>query len=331
MTIVLVVVGLISALAVLTFIGTKLIEHKFPAVGEIVTVPGGAVHVVETAPKGPQRGVVLLVHGASGNFADLHEALADRLADEGFRCFAVDRPGHGWSMRFERRAKFWPQSQARMLRAALEAKGVSSAYVVVHSLGGVLGLALTLEAPKFVRGLLLLSPVSHPWPGGVSYYYSLAAAPFLGSLFRHLLVMPIGFAAMSKSLSGVFSPGAVPPNYVRRTRLPLMLRPRHFQANATDVVDAYENVVALSHRYNDISVPTAVLTGDKDAIVYAHIHSEGCKRDIAGATLTVLPSVGHSPHYADPEAVIATFLDLVRRSEPTAILDRQITHLSRSR
>jgi pimeloyl-ACP methyl ester carboxylesterase len=97
-------VGLAAAAAGLlgfTALVSRVIEARFPPVGERVTAGprGAAVHVVERPPSAPERGAVLLVHGASGNFADLEVALGDRLAALGFRVLAVDRPGHGWSER----------------------------------------------------------------------------------------------------------------------------------------------------------------------------------------------------------------------------------------
>ena len=98
---ILVYLGLVAgALALFTLAMSKQIEARFPPVGDLVNVGPGAIHVVETAPEGPERGAVLLVHGASGNFADLHVALTGRLTALGFRVFSVDRPGHGSTKRF---------------------------------------------------------------------------------------------------------------------------------------------------------------------------------------------------------------------------------------
>jgi alpha-beta hydrolase superfamily lysophospholipase len=93
-------VGLAAAavgLTIFTALASHIIEARFPPVGERITAgPRGlAVHVVERPPKASERGAVLLVHGASGNFADLDFALGERLAALGFRVVAVGRPGHG--------------------------------------------------------------------------------------------------------------------------------------------------------------------------------------------------------------------------------------------
>jgi pimeloyl-ACP methyl ester carboxylesterase len=303
-----------AGLLLFTSFHSRRIEARFPPVGELVESGAGAIHVVERAPDGPERGAVLLVHGASGNFADLSVALADRLAALGFRVFAVDRPGHGWSARLSAGPASSPAGQALAVRTALERRGVGTAIVVVHSLAGVLGLAMALEAPDFVRGLVLVAPVSHPWPGGVSWYYTLAASRALGPLFRRLIVLPAGLAIMSAAVRGVFEPNPTPHDYVARTRLPLVLRPGHFKANAEDVVALEAHVAALSPRYGAIAAPTAIVTGDSDGIVYAHIHSAGCARDIPGATLTRLPSIGHSPHHSAPESVVAAILEVDERA-----------------
>ena len=51
-----------------------------------------------------------------------------------------------------------------------------------------------------------------------------------------------------------------------------------------------------------------------DGVVYAKIHSAGCARDVPGATLTVLPGVGHSPHHSAPDSVVAAILEVEARA-----------------
>jgi pimeloyl-ACP methyl ester carboxylesterase len=315
--------GWLALAALLCFIGASLaftawavrrIEARFPPVGDLVDCGDGAIHIVERPALGPERGTIVLAHGASGNHADMLAALGERLAALGFRTLAVDRPGHGWSARHGGRKLSSPALQAGVLRAALARRGVTNAIVVAHSWAGVLGLAMALDAPEFTSGLVLLAPVSHPWPGGVGWHYELASKPVFGWLFRHLIVVPAGLMAMKGGVASVFAPGLPPANYIERTKLPLMLRPAHFLANAEDVADLKPFVSAMAPRYGAIRTPTAIVTGDSDGVVYTHIHSLGCARDIPGATLTMLSGVGHSPHYAAPDRVIAAILAVERRA-----------------
>jgi pimeloyl-ACP methyl ester carboxylesterase len=306
--------GIGVALFVFTAWRARRIEARFPQVGESVDAGEGMLHLVERAAVGRERGVVLLVHGASGNHADMMVALGGRLAARGYRAIAVDRPGHGWSGRRDGRRSSSPGRQAALIRAALAGRGIMQAIVVVHSWAGALGLAMALQAPGFTRALVLLSPASHPWPGGVDWRYNLAVRPVLGWLLRHLVVLPVGLLSMRGGVASVFAPNRSPADYIEATKLPLVLRPAHFLANAEDVVDLKPFVEKLTPRYGQIRAPTTIVTGDADSVVYTHIHSLGCARDIPGATLTVLEGIGHSPHHSAPDRVVEAICEVDRRA-----------------
>ena len=314
MTAALWLLSLIAALAAFTAVETRRIEARYPPTGERVPVGGGTIHALDRPAEGEERGAVLLIHGASGNAADLFAALAERLSAQGLRVLSLDRPGHGWSDRIGEDAVSSPIVQAGALRRAAEALGVNEAVVAVHSLGGVTGLAMALEHPDFVRALVLIAPVSHPWPGGVAWYYRLGAHPLFGPPFRRLVALPAGMARMRAGVANVFAPNPAPQNFIEATRLPLMLRPLHFRANCEDVAHAEAAVAALSPRYGAIRAPTEIVTGDSDGVVAAHIHSTGCARDIPGARLTTLERVGHSPHHVEPRRIVEIILDAERRA-----------------
>jgi len=310
----LVVALVLLALALFTQWQTRRIERRHPPAVRFVETEGGVIHVVEKPAEGGERGCVLLLHGASGNQADMMLALQAPLAALGFRVLAVDRPGHGWSSRILGRSAAAPARQARLAFAALAQLGVTRSIVVGHSFAGTVALALALEAPEFTRALVLLAPVSHPWPGGVDWRYRLSATRGVGWAFRQFIVMPFGLLLLPSGLRSVFEPNQTPADYQRLTGLDLMLRPRQYRANAEDVVDLKPYVIEQARRYGEIKAPTEIVTGDKDGVVYTHIHSVGCARDIGEANLTTLAGVGHAPHHSATDAVIAAILSAERRA-----------------
>ncbi|HTR14653.1 MAG TPA: alpha/beta hydrolase [Roseiarcus sp.] len=310
--------ALIAALFAFTAFATARIEARCPAVGEMADAGGGAIHVIERQASGEERGAVLMIHGASGNAADMSVALAHELSRLGFRVLSVDRPGHGWSDRFGCGSPSWPARQAEAIRRAAEALGVREAVVVAHSLGALAGLAMALDQPDFVRALVLIAPVSHAWPGGVAGYYTVGAKPVLGAPLRWLVALPIGLALMGRAVKSVFAPNLPPADFIEATRLPLVLRPPHFRANAEDVATAKAAAIALVPRYPAIRATTEIVTGDMDSVVSAAIHSEGCARDIPGARLTILEGVGHSPHHAATPRVVDAILEAERRARQQA-------------
>jgi pimeloyl-ACP methyl ester carboxylesterase len=301
----------------LSFWQGRRLEALYPPQGRFIEVDGVRLHYVETLPEGPPRGTVLLIHGASGNERDVRLPLAAPLAAQGLRVISIDRPGHGHSGR-GLDAPASPAAQARMLRAAAQALGAPRVIVVGHSLAGALASNLAIDHADFVAGLVLLAPVTHPWPGGIALYYRLAASPVAGWLFSHSIATPIGLLLLDEGVRSVFSPQAPPDDYAARTGVALALRPQTFRANAQDVDALYDFVTAQSTRMGRITAPVAIVAGDRDSVVLTNIHSRGSALAIPGAVLTILAGVGHSPHWSAPQASVDAILEVAQRARSLA-------------
>lgn len=306
--------GLAAAGFVATQVGARAIEARWPATGRFVEVDGRRIHVQIREAEGARRGDVVLIHGASGNSADMMVPLAGPLTKAGFRVFAPDRPGHGWSERADDDAASSPARQAAVLRAALSRLGVTRASVVGHSWGATVAAALALDHVEFVQGLALLAPVALEWPGGVSWYYDVAATPVLGRLFAETLALPFGWLALKGGVASVFAPQAAPDDFIDATGVALVLRPDIFRANASDVASLKPYVRVQGPRLAEIAAPTVIVTGDHDSVVYTHIHTDGAMALIKGAKRIDLPGVGHSPHHAAPDAVAAAIVAVAERA-----------------
>ena len=164
---------------------------------------------------------------------------------------------------------------------------------------------LALDHTDVTGAILQLAAVTHPWPGGAISWYYHPAASFLGWLFTRTLAIPFGWLFVDATTAAVFAPQRPPPDYADAARIPLVLRPPVFQANAQDVAGLHAAVAEQSRRYRDIRIPATVIGGDADRIVWTDLHSRSFARDVAGAKLVVLPGIGHMPHHAMPELVAA--------------------------
>jgi pimeloyl-ACP methyl ester carboxylesterase len=193
-------------LAALTAIGTVAIERQYPPQGRFVDVAGGRLHVLERGK--PDAPVVVLLHGASGNLQDVNAALGAPLAAR-YRVIMIDRPGHGWSDR-PGGDDASPARQAVLIAQALEKLGVAHAIIVGVSWSGALATSYALAFPQRVAGLVLLAPVSHPWPGGIAWNYRLASMPVLGPLFVRTVLMPLAYPIMDGLVRAAFAPQPMP-------------------------------------------------------------------------------------------------------------------------
>jgi pimeloyl-ACP methyl ester carboxylesterase len=296
----LVLVGLLLAAA--TAVGTYAIERAYPPAGRFVAVTGGRLHVLEL---GVADGMpVVLLHGASGNLQDMRLALGDLLAKR-HRVILIDRPGHGWSDRPGGDEDISPNRQAALIGEALDRLGARRAIIVGHSFAGAVVTAFALAYPDRVAGLVLLAPATHPWPGGIAWFYSLTATPVIGPLFARTVALPAAFPLLDALCRTVFAPQPMPHAYPRQAAIPLLLRPSVFVANARDVAGLWDSVTRQAPRYGEIAAPTVIITGDRDTIVSPEIHSRELAATLPHATLIVLPGVGHAVQHVAADVVAA--------------------------
>lgn len=280
------------------------IAAAYPPVVTFVDVGGFDMHVVHVPrPAEADLPPLVFVHGASGNLRD--QMLPFRKQFEGrAEMLFIDRPGHGWSERGGHENDT-PDGQARALAAAMKAAGIERAIVVGHSFGGAIAASFALEFPHMTAGLVFLAPATHPWPGGVAWYYHVTAAPVVGWVFANTLAVPAGLSLIDTAVTAVFAPNPAPATYRADTAADLVLRPTAFRANATDVARLKPYVERIAPRYREIAAPTVIITGDSDAIVLAHIHSAGLARDIPGAELVTVEGLGHKPDFAATALAVA--------------------------
>ncbi|MER8806517.1 alpha/beta fold hydrolase [Mesorhizobium australicum] len=296
--------ALVLALVGVTRAGSWLIERRGPSVGAFADINGARIHYVHIpAPANADLPPIVFIHGASANLKDQMLPLRPLLEGRAEMLF-FDRPGFGWSGRGPGNNED-PSAQAATIAALMDRLGITKAIIVGHSFGGVVTAAFGCEHADKTLGLVFLAPATHPWPGGAtSWYYDLTTIPVIGRLFSETLTYPAGSLRMADATTCVFSPNKVPENYLAATSIPLVLRPSAFRANATDVAGLYRYALGAAPHYKEITAPTVVISGDRDKVVYARIHSLGLVRDIPGAELVWVHNLGHKPDWIASDLVV---------------------------
>ncbi|MBU4528248.1 MAG: alpha/beta hydrolase [Hoeflea sp.] len=300
---ILALVLLLAALVAWTQVKAREIEALYPPIGEMIDVGDYRLHAVHIPrPDTADLPALVFIHGASGNLRDQLIPFRSKFEGRAEMLF-IDRPGHGWSDRGGSENNT-PDGQANAIIRAMQAKGISSAIIIGHSFGGAIAASLALGHPEMTAGLVFLAPATHPWPGGIAWYYGLTSTPLIGPLFAHTFAVPAGLSRLESGSACVFAPNPKPDDYVTQTAPALVLRPEAFRNNAIDVHNLQPYATRVAPRYSEITAPTVIITGDSDSVVLAHIHSEGLARDIPGAELIWIRNLGHKPDHVTTDLAI---------------------------
>jgi pimeloyl-ACP methyl ester carboxylesterase len=302
---------IIAALALITRLFRWRVERRYPPVGRLVRIGTDDLHVLEAGEGAP----VVLIHGASSNLREWTASIFDEVAAR-HRAVAIDRPGHGWSTRRAGNAHD-PRVQARLINGVIRDLGIERPVIVAHSWAGAVALAHALDYPEETGGILFLSGVSHPWPGGVGWEHEAGAVPVIGRMLSWTVVTPGFLVRADAAIRNVFRPNAVPAGYGEAAATALYARPATFLANAQDLTRLKPIVAEMARDYHTIRAPLVALTGDSDRVIYTDLHTPPLVGKVPGARLEVLNGVGHMPHHVAPDTVLAAINDLVRERTET--------------
>ncbi|WP_169804500.1 alpha/beta fold hydrolase [Sphingomonas pituitosa] len=272
-------------------------EAQNPPQGRFVDVDGVRLHLVDRG----SGSTVVLLHGNGVSLGDfIASDVLDRLVMT-HRVIAIDRPGFGHSSRPRGRA-WTPAAQAALFAKALDTLGIESAVVVGHSWGAMVALALALDHPEKVAGLVLMSGYYYPTVRGDVAPAGLAAVPLAGDVLAHTVSPLVAAATGPAVVAASFAPAPVSPKFERFPKA-LALRPSQLRAASAEAAMMVPAAASLSRRYEDLDMPIAILAGAGDRIAWPSRHAERLARALPTATLRLIEGEGHLFHYAQPDAV----------------------------
>jgi pimeloyl-ACP methyl ester carboxylesterase len=216
---------------------------------------------------------------------------------------AFDRPGFGYSER-PRGIAWTPAAQADLLAGALERMGIEQAVVVGHSWGSMVALALALDHPRLVQGLVLVSGYYFPTPRTDVAFFAPPAIPVIGDVLRCTIAPLIGQLIKNSVIRKVFAPQRVPRRFSAEFPTALSLRPGQIRASLGELALMVPSAAANAPRYMDLSIPVTIMAGTADRISDPHRQSARLHETIRHSHLILLPGVGHMVHHVAPDEVV---------------------------
>jgi pimeloyl-ACP methyl ester carboxylesterase len=272
-------------------------------------VDGARLHYID---RGQGRSVAF-IHGNGAMVEDfLISTVIERTA-RSYRAVAIDRPGFGHSERPNGR-RWTATAQASLLLQAIRALGLDRPIIVGHSWGTLVALAMALDHPRHVSGLVLVSGYYFPTPRTDALLFSPPAIPFLGKVLSHTLAPIIGEAVAPRLMTKAFAPQGIPPRFRREFPVALTLRPAQIRAFSEDASHMVGAAQGLCARYPAIFPPTAILAGDADQIVDFR-QAQRLHGELPGSQLEILRGGCHMVHHIAPERIVRA-IDTIAEESP---------------
>jgi pimeloyl-ACP methyl ester carboxylesterase len=170
--------------------------ERYRASGRVFTASGVRSFVLDGGPRDGEA--VVCVHGVPAS-AYLYRRVVPALAARGLRGIAVDLPGLGLAERPTHADYSWT-GLGRWLGSATDALELERFHLVVHDIGGPIGLEVAAAAPDRVRSLTILNTAiavesfHRPW------VMEPFAHPVLGEAWLKSMQLPGIFVALMRAL-----------------------------------------------------------------------------------------------------------------------------------
>jgi pyruvate dehydrogenase E2 component (dihydrolipoamide acetyltransferase) len=222
---------------------------------------------------------IVFIHGFGGdlnNWQFNQEALA-----EGRATYALDLPGHGGSSKDLGGGHVHVGALAGAVIDFMDAKGIASAHLVGHSLGGAIALGMALNHADRVASVTAVCSAG------------------LGPEINMAYIDGFMQAKRRKQLQPVLEMLVADPAMVSREMIEDVLKFKRLDGAeaalnriADDTFAGGRQALELTGRLGEIKVPVQVIWGQKDRIIPAS-HAEGLP---ASVRVHVLDGAGHMVH-----------------------------------
>jgi pimeloyl-ACP methyl ester carboxylesterase len=264
---------------------------------EEATLPldDGEIHVYQEGPR--DAPALLLIHGTAVS-ARSWEPMVPLLTGS-HRVIRIDLLGCGRSAKPDG-ASYAVPDQARRVGAVLDRLGVGRAIVVGHSSGGAVATALTEKRSDLVTAVVLVNT----GPDMAAY------------IAKEVAIRATSWADLTdeqvrQAMSDGFRAGyEIPQAFVDQFRDIDF----HVFAAISQAIRAYLDEQGLPERLAPLGKPLLVIFGEEDR--RWRPSSAADYRAVPGATVEMLPGVGHSPNLEDPPRTAAPLLAFTAKHAP---------------
>jgi pimeloyl-ACP methyl ester carboxylesterase len=271
-------------------------------------------HYAEYPAEGPD---VLMVHGWSSS-TYTWEQVAPELQKKGYHVWSLDMQGFGWTDK-PGGVAYDPLTLMQGVKDWMDTVGLKQVIYVGNSLGGGIGLLLSVEHPEMIDRLILIDAAIYPHKK--PFIITLAGLP--GASIGSKMIF--GRWMISSNLKEVFYHA----DWVTDERIDAYYT-RMRTNGALDAMIAiikamdFKKLEPYAQRAAQIKRRTLIMHGKNDIWIPIE-DSYALRRQIPDSVMAVIPACGHVPQEEHPEITSRLILDFLNG---TLTKDTLLTTLS---
>ncbi|PVH77217.1 fumarylacetoacetate hydrolase-like protein [Cadophora sp. DSE1049] len=233
---------------------------------------------------------IIFIHGLGGSSEFYGPLISSLGLEKTHSLHFLDLEGHGLSPT-SAKSTISISSYAEDFYALAQQAKVSRATVIAHSMGCLVALTLATKHPELVSKLVLLGPPPSPVP----------EAARNGSVARAATVRESGMAAVTDAVVSAGTSAkskSDDPIGISAVRLSLLGQdPEGYAKGCTALAGSSEAIPV-----GQIKAQTLIVTGDEDKVSPPAV-CEKYEKEFKGATVKILPQVGHWHIFEDLKGV----------------------------
>jgi len=255
--------------------------------------PAGPLNMVRTGPRGGAP--LVFIHAVSMDLTWWGDQFAEFGHDHDV--IAVDLPGHGLSPQPQSPPSL--ESMAQALEQLLDKTGAGPAHLVGISLGGMVAQTLALKRPDLARSLTLVATLC-TFPEKIR-----AVLRERAQVARTEGMERIAELSIARWFPPAFQERR--PDMMARAAAGLLRQPAEYHARLWEMIARLD----LEAQLGAVRCPALVVAGTRD-VNAPPVAAQQIVDALPGATLRLMPELGHFPPLEDPQAfnrLLRAFID----------------------
>ncbi|MEQ8176314.1 MAG: alpha/beta fold hydrolase [Syntrophomonadaceae bacterium] len=258
---------------------------------DFISINGVNIHYLHSGKGAP----LILLHGIP-TYSYLWRNIIQPLSEMGHAVIAPDFPGYGLSDK-PMDAPYTLSYFIDVFNDFIDALGLEKISLVVHDLGGPIGLLWAIRNPDRVEKIAILNTLARPH-FSLSMNLLLWAARVPG--LSHWISSPAGIAYTMKW--GVYNRNVMTPDIISAYQAPFLdIKARHATIKTLRSVKP-EHLTGISSQLVKLNKPIHIVCGENDSLLSLDMHQ--LQKDLPHASFISIKNCGHFIQEDQPRRLI---------------------------